>query len=42
MPGLRGDVIDLLKFERLLRQEARSGSVEITEREIITVKNFEL
>ena len=39
---LQGYVIDLQKFERLLRQEVRSGNVEITEKEIITDKNFEL
>jgi hypothetical protein len=36
------DVIDLQKFEHLLKQEARSGNVEITEKEIITDKLFEL
>ncbi|MDE7167167.1 MAG: hypothetical protein K2O17_09100 [Bacteroidaceae bacterium] len=39
---LQGYVIDLQKFERLLKQELRSGNVEITEKEIITDKNFEL
>ncbi|MDE5888298.1 MAG: hypothetical protein K2H46_12020 [Muribaculaceae bacterium] len=39
---LQGYVIDLQKFERLLRQEVLSGNVEITEKEIITDKNFEL
>lgn len=39
---LQGYVIDLQKFERLLKQEMRSGNVEITEKEIITNKNFEL
>ena len=39
---LQGYVIDLQKFERLLRQEVHSGNVEITEKEIITDKNFEL
>ena len=39
---LQGYVIDLQKFERLLRQEVRSGNAEITEKEIITDKNFEL
>lgn len=34
--------MDLQKFERLLKQEMRSGNVEITEKEIITNKNFEL
>lgn len=38
---LQGYVIDLQKFERLLRQEVRSGNVEITEKDIITDKNFE-
>lgn len=35
-------VIDLQKFERLLKQEVRSGNVEITEKEIITDKTFDL
>ena len=39
---LQGYVIDLQKFESLLRQEVRSGNVKITEKEIITDKNFEL
>lgn len=39
---LQGYVIDLQKFERLLRQEARSGNVEITESEIITNKKFDI
>ncbi|MDE5876432.1 MAG: hypothetical protein K2H47_02925 [Muribaculaceae bacterium] len=39
---LQGYVMDLQKFERLLKQEVRSGNVEITEKEIITDKNFEL
>ncbi len=39
---LQGYVIDLQKFECLLRQEANSGNVKITEKEIITDKNFEL
>ena len=39
---LQGYVIDLQKFERLLKKEVRSGNVEITEKEIITDKNFEL
>lgn len=34
--------MDLQKFERLLKQEARSGNVEITEKEIITDKTFDL
>ena len=39
---LQGYVIDLQKFERLLRQEVRSGNVQITEKEIVTDKTFEL
>jgi hypothetical protein len=39
---LQGYVIDLQKFESLLRQEVRSGNVEVTEKEIITNKLFEL
>lgn len=39
---LQGYVMDLQKFEHLLQQEVRSGNVEITEKEIITDKNFEL
>ncbi|MBD5175790.1 MAG: hypothetical protein HDT06_08220 [Bacteroidales bacterium] len=39
---LQGYVIDLQKFEQLLRQEVRSGNVEITEKEIITNKTFEI
>lgn len=39
---LQGYVIDLQKFERLLKQEVRSGNVEITEREIITDKKFDI
>jgi hypothetical protein len=39
---LQGYVIDLQKFESLLRQEVRSGNVEVTEKEIITNKPFEL
>lgn len=39
---LQGYVINLQKFERLLRQEARSGNVEITEKEIITDKIFDI
>ena len=39
---LQGYVIALQKFERLLRQEVRSGNVKITEKEIITDKTFEL
>ncbi len=39
---LQGYVIDLQKFERLLKQEVRSGKVEITEKEIVTDKTFEI
>lgn len=39
---LRGYVIDLQKFERLLKQEIRSGNVEITEKDIITGKTFDI
>ena len=39
---LQGYVMDLQKFERLLKQEVRSGNVEITEKEIITDKTFDL
>lgn len=39
---LQGYVIDLQKFERLLKQEIRSGNVEITEKEILTDKTFDL
>lgn len=39
---LQGYVMDLQKFERLLKQEVRNGDVEITEREIKTDKTFEL
>lgn len=39
---LQGYVIDLQKFERLLKQEVRSGNVEITESQIITDKTFKL
>lgn len=39
---LQGYVIDLQKFEHLLRQEVRSGNVEITEKEIITNKTFDI
>ncbi len=39
---LQGYVIDLQKFEHLLRQEVSLGNVEITEKEIITNKKFEL
>lgn len=39
---LNAYVMDLQKFERLLKQEVRSGNVEITEKEIITDKTFDL
>ena len=39
---LQGYVIDLQKFERLLKREVRYGNVIITEKEIITDKNFEI
>ena len=39
---LQGYVIDLQKFERLLKQEVRSGNVQITETEILTDKPFEI
>ncbi len=39
---LQGYVMDLQKFENLLKQEMRSGNVEITEKEIKTHKTFEL
>lgn len=39
---LQGYVMELQKFERLLKQEVRSGNVEITEREILTDKTFDL
>lgn len=39
---LRGYVIDLQKFERLLKQEIRAGNVEITEKDIITGKTFDI
>ena len=39
---LLGYVIDLQKFERLLKQEVRAGNVEITEKEIVTNKTFDL
>lgn len=35
-------VMDLQKFERLLKQEVRSGNVAITEKEIITDKTFDI
>ena len=39
---LQGYVMDLQKFEKLLKQEVRLGNVEITEKEIITDKTFEI
>lgn len=39
---LQGYVMDLQKFEKLLKQEVRAGNVKITENEIITDKTFEI
>lgn len=39
---LQGYVIDLQKFEQLLKQEMRSGNVRITEKDIVTDKTFEI
>ena len=39
---LQGYVMDLQRFEHILRQEVRSGNVEITEKEIITDKTFDI
>ena len=39
---LKGYVMDLQKFERLLKLEVRSGNVEITEKEIRTDKTFDI
>lgn len=39
---LQGYVMDLQKFERLLKQEVRLGNVEISEKEIITDKTFDV
>ncbi len=39
---LQGYVMDLQKFERMLRQEVSQGNIEITETEIKTDKTFEL
>lgn len=39
---LQGYVMTLQKFERILKQEARSGNIKITEKEIITNKTFEI
>lgn len=41
-PTLQGYVMDLQKFEQMLKQEARSGNVEITEKEIVTDKLFDI
>lgn len=38
---LQGYVMDLQKFEQLLKQEVPAGNVEITEKEILTDKTFE-
>lgn len=39
---MQGYVMDLQKFERLLKQEIRLGNVEITEKEIIIDKTFDI
>lgn len=39
---LQGYVMDLQKFERLLKQEVRLGHAEITEKEIRMNKTFEI
>lgn len=39
---LLGYVMDLYKFERLLRHEVNSGNVKITEKEVLTDKTFNL
>lgn len=39
---LQGYVMDLQKFENLLKREVSLGNVEITEKEILTDKTFEL
>lgn len=39
---LLGYVMDLQKFERLLRHEVNSGNVKITEKEVLTDKTFNL
>lgn len=39
---LQGYVMDLQKFERMLKQEMRTGNVKITENQIITDKTFEI
>lgn len=39
---LQGFVMDFQKFERLLKQEVRAGNVEITEKEILTDKTFDV
>ncbi len=39
---LQGYVMDLQKFERMLKQKVHDGNVEITEKEIITDKYFDI
>lgn len=39
---LQGYVMDLQKFERLLKQEVQAGNVKITESQIITDKTFKI
>lgn len=39
---LQGYVMDLQKFERLLKQEVQAGNVRITESQIITDKTFKI
>ena len=39
---LQGYVMDLQKFEKILKEEVRNGNVEITETEIKTDKTFEI
>lgn len=39
---LQGYVMDLQKFERLLKQEVQAGNVRITESQIITNKTFKI
>ncbi len=39
---LQGYVMDLQKFERLLKQEVHAGNVRITENKIITDKTFQI
>ena len=40
--AFQGYVIDLQKFESLLKQEVSLGNVEITEKEILTDKTFKI